>query len=160
MCKQAGFVNKMFRDFVKISLTRASLHYLWLELLGKNVARVDSSHYRFSAWLESSHWLESRYHCQFVRAKMFLRNFPLFTTHVKVANSGSDKSSLPYPVFFQKITALPYCYWKMGGYQRCADSTFLTLHPILFGKFWIRIQFDSATTMMQVIRLLFDCASI
>ena len=37
---------------------------------------------------------------------------------------------------------------------------FLTPHPILFGKFWIRIQSDSATTMMKVIRLLFDSASI
>jgi len=32
--------------------------------------------------------------------------------------------------------------------------------PILFGKFWIRILSDSAATMMQVIRLLFDSASI
>jgi len=37
---------------------------------------------------------------------------------------------------------------------------FLTLHPILFGKFCIRIQSDSTTTMMQVIQLLFDSASI
>jgi len=37
------------------------------------------------------------------------------------------------------------------SHQWCVDSVFLTPHPILFGKFLIRIQPDSVTTMMQVI---------
>jgi len=55
MRKRTGFVHEELRDFVKMILTRVSSHWLWLESSHyvKNVTRV-----------ESSHWLESRYHCQ------------------------------------------------------------------------------------------------
>jgi len=49
----------MLGDFVKLTLTRVSSHWLWLESSQsvKNVTRIESSHDRFSTWLESRcHW--------------------------------------------------------------------------------------------------------
>ena len=71
--KRTGFVHQELRDFVKMTLTRVSSHWLWLESSQsvKNVTRVElpffstwleSSPSHQKSWLESSHWLESRYH--------------------------------------------------------------------------------------------------
>jgi len=74
VCKRTGFVHQELRDFVKMTLNWVASHWLWLEPCHsvKNVTRVESPF--FSTWLESSpshqklwletnHWLESRYHC-------------------------------------------------------------------------------------------------
>ena len=52
--KGTGFVHQELRDFVKVTLTRVSSHWLWLESSHsvKNVTRVVSP--VFSTWLESS----------------------------------------------------------------------------------------------------------
>jgi len=62
VCKRTGYVHQRLRDFVKRTLTQVLSHWLWLESShsAKNVIRVESPF--FSTWLESSHWLESRYH--------------------------------------------------------------------------------------------------
>jgi len=66
-CKRSGFVHQELRDFVKVTLTRVSSSWLWLESgqSVENVTRVESPF--FSTWLELSpshqkSWLESRYH--------------------------------------------------------------------------------------------------
>jgi len=47
VCKQTGFVYQEIRDFVKMTLTRFSSHWLWLE----------SSPNHQKSWLESRcHW--------------------------------------------------------------------------------------------------------
>ena len=65
-CTRSGFIYQEIRDFVKMTLTRVSSHFV------KNVTRVEwtffstwleSSPSHQKSWLESSHWLESRYHC-------------------------------------------------------------------------------------------------
>jgi len=54
VCKRTGFVHQELRDFVKMTLTRVSSHWVWLESshFVKNVTRVESPF--FSTWLESS----------------------------------------------------------------------------------------------------------
>jgi len=63
----------MFGDFVKMTLTRVSSLWLWLESLVEKrdssrvfaasflkVTRVELSHQK--SWVESNHWLKSHYH--------------------------------------------------------------------------------------------------
>ena len=64
VCKQTGFVDQRLWDFAKMTLTRVSRHWLWLESSHsvKNVTWVESP--SFSTWLESSQshqksWLDS-----------------------------------------------------------------------------------------------------
>jgi len=77
---RSGFVYQELRDFVKMTLTRVSSHWLWLESSHsvKNVSRVESPFYStcrvIESWLESSpnhqkSWLESRYHCVFEKSR-------------------------------------------------------------------------------------------
>jgi len=52
--KRTGFVHQELRDFVKMTLSRVSSHWLWLKSSDsvKNLTRVESPF--FSTWLESS----------------------------------------------------------------------------------------------------------
>jgi len=73
VCKQTGFVDQRLWGFAKMTLTRVSSHWLWLEssrvILWKTW--LESSHHLFqrdsirvrgTKNRDSSHWLESRYH--------------------------------------------------------------------------------------------------
>ena len=86
---------------------------------------------------------------QFITNGMWVKNH----THIYMA--GARRNTMPVFMVHYVISIVACCQC-----QKWVDSVFLTPHLILFGKFWIRIQCDFATTMMQVIRLLFDSASI
>jgi len=53
-----GCVNHMFGD-VKITLTRVSSQWLWLESSYSVKTWLESNHHRFSTWLESSGVIDS-----------------------------------------------------------------------------------------------------
>jgi len=70
VCKRTGFTHQRLKEFVNMTLTRVSSHWLWHESSHsvKNVTRVESP--SFSTWLrrvqvtknrDSNHWLCSRY---------------------------------------------------------------------------------------------------
>jgi len=70
-CRRTGFAHQRLRDFVKITMTRVASHWLWLEsshsdssrvTIFLNATRVESESPKIV--LESSDWLESRYHCE------------------------------------------------------------------------------------------------
>jgi len=81
VCKRTGFVHEELRDFVKMTLTRVSSQWLWLEpsrvilwktwlesgrvtvFLNVTQVRVTKNCNSSRVIVESSHWLESRYHC-------------------------------------------------------------------------------------------------
>ena len=71
VCKQTGFVDQRLSDFAKMTLTRVSSHWLWLESIRVtiflNVTRVESESPKIVTRFNSSHWLESRYHCSMAR---------------------------------------------------------------------------------------------
>jgi len=73
VCKRTGFIHQELRDFVKMTPTRVSSHWLWLDSFceKRDSSRVkslffstwlESSPSHQKSWLESNQWLESRYH--------------------------------------------------------------------------------------------------
>ena len=62
LCKRTESVNQMFGDFVKMTLTPVSSHWMQLEWSHLVKRWLESSPSHKMSWLESIHWLESRYH--------------------------------------------------------------------------------------------------
>jgi len=63
VCKRSGFAHQELRDFVKMTLTRVSSYWLCDSNHSvKNVTRVESESPKIVIRVESSYWLESRYH--------------------------------------------------------------------------------------------------
>jgi len=158
------FVHPEIWDFVKLILTRISSHWLWLEsrllILWKtwlescwvtlflNVTRVESELPK--SWLESSHWLESRFHWFFVRyckcSKIkhniqFQRLWetPLKQTYKIITVIYSSETELTVPSKFQTRWSSSI---RLGRIYQIQIHVYLWFVPEVYGiwNIWLRLR--------------------
>jgi len=133
VCKQTGFVDQRLWDFAKMTLTRVSSHWLWLESSHsvKNVTRVelnhhlsqrDSSRVRVTKNRESSHWIQSRYYW-LAYAMLWFRREVLFFCHNLWNSWEWDRGLDVFSVATTKCTG-PITPWSNFGLLFCFTGQF------------------------------------